>query len=260
LAYQKVIEAVILGLTQGLTEFLPVSSSGHLVLIQHIFGIKAPELFFDTALHLATMVATAIFFRKELGRILGSLFIRGGEGRRYTFMIILSLLPTAVIGLMVQKEFSYIFASLAVVRWALFATALILLLPVFFWIDSGKEITGPRAILIGVVQGIAVIPGLSRSGSTIMAGVISGMSFYDSFKFSFIISIPAIAGAMFLNVVKGNIHTTFPLGALLAGCGMAFVSGYVALVVLKRVVMKKKMHLFAYYLLALVAFTLLFLR
>ncbi len=251
---------MVLGLTQGITEFLPVSSSGHLVIIQHLFGIKASELFFDTALHMATMAATAIFFRKEIGRIVGSLFKKGGEGRRYSFMIVLSLIPTAVIGLLVEKEFYYIFASLDVVRWALLATALILLLPAFFLVDSGKEITGPRAFLIGIAQGIAVIPGLSRSGSTIMTGFLSGMSFYDSFKFSFIISIPAIGGAMFLNLVKGNIHTTFPPASLLAGCGMAFISGYAALLVLKKVVMKKKMHLFGYYLLALVAFTFLFLR
>lgn len=256
----KLIEGLILGLIQGLTEFLPISSSGHLVIAQRIFGISQPELFFDTSLHVATMVATLIFFRKDIIEIARSIPRRDSKGRRYIGYILLSLVPTGLIGLMVEQKFSHVYASLTFVRVALLITAVILIVPHYFWFGENGGVSFPRAFLVGVVQGIAVLPGLSRSGTTIMAAVISGVNYQEAFRFSFLISIPAISGATLLQVSRGAVHSTYTISALFAGCGAAFLSGYFSLFLLKEMVKKNRLHIFGYYLVALVLLSLVVIR
>jgi undecaprenyl-diphosphatase len=251
---------VFLGLLQGVTEFLPVSSSGHLVLFQHIFGIKEPELFFDILLHVATLAATVLFFRNELTEIIRSSVRRDKHGLTYLYQVFIATIPTILIGFFIAQHFEYVFASLAVVRIGFMATALILIIPVLFPLKSNGEITGLRAFLIGTVQGLSVIPGLSRSGSTIMTGVISGVNFQSSFTFSFILSIPAIIGATIHHVINGKISTTFSVPAMVLGFLAAFFSGYLSLAILKKVIIKMKMHLFGYYLIALILLTFIFVR
>lgn len=255
---QKILEAVFLGLLQGVTEFLPVSSSGHLVLFQHLFGLREPELFFDILLHVATMTATVFFFRRELAEIIGSSIHGGKNGIAYLYHVLIATIPTVLIGLVVSEKFGSIFASLKVVRAAFLVTALILVIPVLIPVKTEGEVTGLRAFLIGTVQGMSVIPGLSRSGTTIMAGVMTGINYRSSFTFSFIASIPAIFGAVILHVFTGNISSTFSVPAMVLGFVAAFFSGYLSLVILKRVIIKMKMYLFGYYLLALFFFTLVF--
>lgn len=255
---QKILEAVFLGLLQGVTEFLPVSSSGHLVLFQHLIGLREPELFFDILLHVATMTATVFFFRRELSEIIRSSITGGKSGIAYLYHVLIATIPTVIIGIVVSEKFGSIFASLKVVRIGFLVTALILAIPVLISVKTEGEVTGLRAFLIGTVQGLSVIPGVSRSGATIMAGVMTGVNYRSSFTFSFIASIPAIFCAVILHIFNGNISSSFSVPAMVLGFVAAFFSGYLSLVILKKVIIKMKMHLFGYYLLALFFFTLIF--
>lgn len=252
-------QAIFLGFLQGVTEFLPVSSSGHLVLFQHLFGIVEPELFFDTVLHFATMMATIIFFRKDIADIFRKISRGEQGGKAYLAFVVFALIPTAILGFTVAKNFSSIFSSMMVVRISFLATAAILMLPRFLPLKKERELNGSRAFLIGLAQGISVIPGLSRSGSTIVVGVLSGVNFQESFRFSFILSIPAIMGAMTLNAAEGILTTSFPFSAVAGGFIAAFFSGYLSLAILKRVIIGMKLHVFGYYLFALFLFTVIFL-
>lgn len=255
---QKILYALFLGLLQGVTEFLPVSSSGHLVLFQRLFGLKEPELFFVVLLHLATMAATVFFFRNELSGIIRSGARREKSGLTYLSYILVAMIPTLLIGFVIANNFESIFASLNVVRFAFFATALILIVPSLFSPNPAGDVTGLRALLIGTMQGLAVIPGLSRAGWTIMTGVVSGVNLQSSFTFSFILSIPAIASAVILHIAQGRFSTTFSVPAMALGFAAAFFSGYLSLAILKKVVMRMKMHYFGYYLLALILITIAF--
>ncbi len=252
---QKILYAIFLGLLQGVTEFLPVSSSGHLVLFQRLFGLKEPELFFDVLLHLATMAATVFFFRNDLSGIIRSAARREKSGLTYLSYILVATIPTLLIGFATARNYESVFASLNVVRAGFFATALILIVPSFLPHNPEGEVTGLRALLIGTMQGLSVIPGLSRSGSTIMTGIIMGVNQQSSFTFSFILSIPAIASAVGLHVAQGRFSTTFPVPAMVLGFAAAFFSGYLSLAILRKVVLRMKMHYFGYYLLALILVT-----
>jgi len=250
-------EAIVLGLLQGVTEFLPVSSSGHLVLLQKIFGVHEPQLAFDTVLHSATMMATLIFFWKDLKNILSGFIRRERESGRYLLSIIAALIPTAAIGLIIEKEANFFFGSALVVGISFAVTGCVLLLS--YIIKKGDELLpGPiKGFLIGLVQGLAVIPGISRSGTTIVAGMSLGLEPEESFRFSFLISIPAIAGAMLLNVLGEWSASQFSTVAVAAGFACAFLSGYASLALLKRTIITRKLHFFALYLFATSLLTLL---
>lgn len=255
---ENVVEATVLGLLQGITEFLPISSSGHLVLFQYLFGVEEPELFFTVVLHVATMAATVIFFRKDLKEIAGGAMRREECGLSYVKQIVIASIPTMVIGLIVANRFTYIFSSVKLVRFAFLATALVLFVPSYLPLKRGGGVTGWRAVLIGTVQGISVVPGFSRSGWTIVAGAVSGVDFAESFRFSFLLSIPAISGAMALNLAESNFSTTYSATAMVFGFVAAFFSGYASLGILKRVIVRMKLHYFGYYLMLLFLLMVLF--
>ena len=258
-----VIQAMVLGIVQGLTEFLPVSSSGHLVLGQNLFGLKEPELLFDVVVHVGTLLAVLIVFRRDIinlvrelsaaPRVLSGPAGFGGAWRerpefRMLVLIIIGSVPTGLIGVFFKDLFEALFASTLAVGISLLITGAVLFLT--RRIDaSGREITGFRpvdALIIGTAQGLAITPGISRSGLTIGSGLILGLDRELAARYSFLLSIPAILGALFLEL-KSASGGSFGIPELGAGFAAAMVSGLAALLLLLRLVRRGKLHYFAYY-------------
>lgn len=261
-----IIQAFVLGIVQGLTEFLPISSSGHLVLVQHLYGLREAELSFDVSVHVGTLAAVILYFRQDILDILGSL-MRALPGMRahgttpdsdrpsvrLAGLIVLGSVPTAVIGLALHGIADRLFASPLITGVMLLLTGALL----FATrpnrqrrTDAGRPLEGltiKDALVIGLVQGLAVMPGISRSGSTIAVGILTGIRHETAARFSFLLSIPAVAGAALL-VLKdalgqGGIH----LPTCLLGGLTAMLVGYAALALLVFLVQKGRLYLFAPY-------------
>jgi undecaprenyl-diphosphatase len=255
-----VFKAILLGILQGATEFLPVSSSGHLVLAQQVLGLRESELAFDILLHLGTLLAVLLFLRREIAEVLGSLFRRGPEdqdepwGRRDLLLMAASTVPTAVIGYAfhdaVEKGVSVREVGIAY----LVLTAILLISNLRFRHKMDPERIDLReAFAIGIVQGMAVLPGLSRSGSTIALALVLGIGASRSAKYSFFISIPAILGAAALHLhMGGSVLPPFLPSTL--GFLLSLVVGYIALTVVERLVTRGKLLRFAPYTFLLAVF------
>ena len=245
------LQALWLGILQGLTEFLPVSSSGHLVLGQNILGVNQPDLLFDVAVHVGTLVAVLFCFREDIVSILRGLWAKDDqarEGRRLLFLIVVGSVPTALIGLLFKDQFEALFSSLSAVGVALLVTGGLLMATRFAPQGRrGLNATGPgRALLVGLFQGLAITPGISRSGATISAGLYLGLDRRLAAHFSFLLSIPAILGALALEL-KDVEFSTVAVSPLLLGGVAAALSGYFALKVLLKVVQKGRLYWFAPY-------------
>jgi undecaprenyl-diphosphatase len=252
-------KAILLGILQGLTEFLPVSSSGHLVIAQHLLGLRGPELAFDLLLHLGTVLAIMVFLRREISGMIGSLFRRdsGFEthawGARDILLIIVSSIPTAIIGLAL-KDFVETRIALRGVAWSYLVLSLILLMSNLRFrhkLDP-ERISVWDAVAIGIAQGVAVLPGLSRSGTTISLALMLGIGASRSAKYSFLISLPAIIGAAVLTLYQGV--SALP-GSLPSCAGFLFslCTGYLALLFVERLVTRGRFIRFAPYTLLLAA-------
>ena len=252
-------QALLLGLVQGLTEFLPVSSSGHLAIGREILGVEASgDLVFEVVVHAATVLATIVVFRKEIVRLLAGLFkFRYNDETDYILKICLSMIPVLFVGLFLKDKVEALFSSLLVVGLALMVTAALL----FFSdrISAGKtaetQDDGPRngigwlqAFLIGIGQAFAVIPGLSRSGTTISTGLLCGVRRESVAQFSFLMVLVPILGEAFLDVVGGDLAaSSIGLFPLLVGFLAAFVSGLFACKVMIALVKRAKLTWFALY-------------
>ncbi|MEW6719982.1 MAG: undecaprenyl-diphosphate phosphatase [Thermodesulfobacteriota bacterium] len=254
-----VLEAALLGAIQGATEFLPVSSSAHLFLAQHLLGLRQPELAFDLLLHLGTLAAVVVFLRGELFQILRSLFRSEPDpwsapsdwGRRDLWLGILASIPTAAIGFAFHDivETGITLRGIGL-RYLVLTTLLLLTLARFRYKDEPDRIEWWEALLIGTVQGLAVFPGLSRSGSTIILALLLGIGPMKAAKFSFLLSIPAILGGTVFTMLKGvsGLH-----GAAVSTAGflVAMATGYAALILVEGLVVRGRFHRFAPYTLAL---------
>ncbi len=271
----SILAAIILGLIQGATEFLPVSSSGHLALAQFFLGAEEPNRLFDIVLHVGTLVAIVAFYRKEIWEILRDIKDAIVEkdfnkwGVKLSAIVIIASFPTAILGLAIEKYLPKDINTLAyLVCGLLILNGFILVLNKFApnpEVEEEKTLMRfPfwKAILLGIAQGFAVFPGISRSGTTITAALFFGISRTEAAMLSFLLSIPAILGALILKfdmaMFAGNDSATpFLLGALIAA-----VSGYIFLTALVALLKKAKFHYFAWYcwILAGVCLTFLFLR
>ncbi|RMF47586.1 MAG: undecaprenyl-diphosphate phosphatase [Deltaproteobacteria bacterium] len=247
------IHAIWLGLLQGLTEFLPVSSSGHLVIAQHFLpGFDQPGVLFDVLLHAATMLAVCLYFRRELTALLTSLPGRTPEQRghrRLLGMILLASVPTAAIGLGFEDLFLSLFDSLKTVAVMLLVTGLLLLVAERLRRD-GRPLTGINALdalLVGTVQGFAIIPGISRSGSTIAALLLRGVDGEAAARFSFLLALPAVGGATLLSLKDLGKVPAGDLPAYLTGALVAFLVGLGAIHLLMGVIRKRRLSWFAIY-------------
>lgn len=247
------LQSIFLGLLQGATEFLPVSSSGHLLLAQRLFGIREPELAFDLLLHLGTLVAVLFFLRSEIASIVSSLFRRNpwatqsGWGRRDIWLAIVASIPTGIIGVVFHKtvETGLTFGGVGA-RYLVLTTLLLLTNLQLRHKADPDRIEWWEAAAIGVIQGLAVFPGLSRSGSTIILALLLGIAPRRAAKFSFLISVPAILGGAIFTLGKGV--SRLPGVALsVTGFLVALVVGYLALLLVERLVVKGRFQRFAPY-------------
>ncbi len=250
------LETVFLGALQGLTEFLPVSSSGHLVLAQGLLGWREPAVSFDVMLHLATMAATLVYFRREIVSLLAEWLqgFAGGdrrdtEGWRTGWAVLAGSVATVAVVLLVKPFVEKAFTSPLAVGVSLLATACVL------WFGSNIR-TGNRRLSVatglwtGLAQAVAVFPGLSRSGLTIVTGLKRGLAPETAFAFSFFLSLPAIAGATLLqalDVPEGLSFFSRLPAEWAAGMAAAFITGLASLALLRRVVLRGRWRGFAVY-------------
>jgi len=239
------LQAVILGIVQGITEWLPISSSGHLVIFQQFFGLDVP-VFFDILLHVGILGVVFVFFRKDILKLIKAIIHRDFQseyGRLFIFIFFGSI-PTAIIGLVFHKLLISFFSNILVVGIALIATGTFL----FFCErrEDKKELTIQESLLIGLAQGLAIIPGISRSGSTIGIGLLRGINRDKLVRFSFLLSVPAIFGAGLFesrNIVFSQIEW-FPF---LSGMIVSGIVGYFSLKFLIRFIKERKLKWFSYY-------------
>lgn len=228
-------QAVILAIVQGITEWLPISSSGHLAIIQHIFGIS-PPLFFDIALHLGTLISVVVYFRKD---ILGLI-----HRKDWLAYIIIASIPTAIIGFSMKGFFASFFSNMLLVGIALLLTGTFLYFTKFA--KQRKELSPTSSFIVGIAQGLAIAPGISRSGATIGAGMLLGIDRNTAARFSFLLSIPAILGATAFEAVDISLQS-IDLGPTVLGIAVAAVVGYLSIGFLLDIIRKGSFSIFAYY-------------
>jgi undecaprenyl-diphosphatase len=247
------IHALLLGLLQGATEFLPVSSSGHLAIAQYfIDGFNQPGVLFDVVLHCGTLCAVLIYFWQDVRSLLTAPWAKGTEGierRRLLGLIIAGSVPTAVIGLTFKDLLTSLFHNIPLVCAMLLVTGTLLFLAER-WRHGQRQqhqLTLKDALVTGLVQGFAILPGISRSGSTIAALLFRGVDGAVAARFSFLLSMPAVAGAALLSLRDVDGLAAGQLALYLAGGGMAFVSGLLSIHLLMAVVRKRRLAAFALY-------------
>lgn len=259
----SVIQGILLGILQGVAEFLPISSSGHLQVVQTLFGLEDVPLLFDVFLHLATLLAVCLFFWKKIwkllkcfGRWISRKPVLDDEekaGRRTVLAIVISSVFTAVIGIITSKFIPEM--PVKVICGGFLVTAALLIVSAYIPVKSeptdvnSSAINLRQSIGIGIMQGIGTLPGISRSGSTIAGALFCGVDRKTAGEYSFIVSIPAILGAFILEVKDlGEVSSSIGAAPVIAGCAAAFAVGYISLAFLLKLIRKGKLQWFAAYL------------
>ena len=255
------LKTIILGLIQGLTEFLPISSSGHLVIFGQLLGEAVNNITLDIFLHFGTLLAIILFYRTDLIRLLRALihlpvYLKNrkaleppvAEDLNLIFYICIGTIPAVIVGLLLNDWIESVFQNPKTTSGFLVITGLIL------WLNrlaKNRQIpmTFAFAVIIGVAQAIAILPGISRSGITITAALLLGMRQEDAAQFSFFLAIPAIAGAVVLTIIKHGISIITALNwvPILIGVSVALISGYAAILVLIKILRREKFYYFSYY-------------
>jgi len=268
-----ILQGIFLGFLQGVAEFLPISSSGHLALAQNLLGLQEVPLLFDVFLHVATLAAVILFFRRQVGELLCAFGrwitrrplsdgIKGSSGltctdeaaRKTVVAIIIATVVTGAIGVIVEKKLSEL--PVKAICGGFIFTALVLIVSSLIEKKGAKKgdiaskgISWKQSLFIGFAQGVGTLPGISRSGSTIAGGLLSGVNRTDAGEFSFIVSIPAIIGAFILELKDlGSVSSEIGAVPVAAGCITAFVVGYASLTWLMRIIRRGKLEWFACYL------------
>jgi undecaprenyl-diphosphatase len=232
------LQGLILAFVQGITEFLPVSSSGHLNLLQHLFGLKS-SLTFDIFLNTATLFSVLFFFRNKIKYFFDNLLY-----------IIIGSIPAGLVGVLFKKQIAIIFADVKLLPYFFLVTAIFLLITKFL-LPKSEKLDVKKALIIGFFQAAAILPAVSRSGSTIFAGLLMGLSTIEAFNFSFCLFIPASIGAIVLDLKDLTISGTFFTPVYLLSFIITAIVGYFALSVLKKILAGGKFWYFGIYLLIL---------
>lgn len=255
----SIIQGILLGMLQGVAEFLPISSSGHLAVAQNLFGLSEVPLLFDIFLHLATLAAVCLYFWRKIWKLLKSLgrWISRKEltdddkvNLQMIIAIILSTIVTGVIGVVTSKFIPEM--PIKVVCAGFIVTSILLIISSILEKRSSNRTLVPtkfQSLFIGLMQGIGTLPGISRSGSTIAGAMMCGVNRDVAGDYSFIISIPAILGAFILELKDlGEVSETVGGAPIVAGCAASFAVGYISLVYLMKMIRKGKLQWFAAYL------------
>ena len=264
----SMIQGIVLGVFQGIAEFLPISSSGHLAVLQHLFGLEDVPLLFDVFLHLATLLSVVLFFRKKIWELLCS-FVRifvpaknldevqienQKENKKYILAIILATIVTGIMGVISSKfvenvPVKFICAGFIVTAVLLVLSSVVEKKSGIISGDEKKSVTWIQALIIGFAQGVGTLPGISRSGSTISGALFCGVPRSRAGEFSFIVSIPAILGAFILEAKDlGEVASSIGFDVVIGGCAAAFASGYLSLTWLMKLIKKGRLEWFACYL------------
>ena len=245
------LEAIILGIVQGLTEFLPVSSSGHLEIVKELLNVEAqePNLLMTVVLHAATALSTIVIFRKDIKEILvGLVQFKWNEEFKFSLKIILSMVPAACVGLLFEDEIEQLFGGqILLVGSMLLITGLLL-----FLADKAKKtdqkVNFSNALVIGISQAIAILPGISRSGATISTSVLLGVDREKAARFSFLMVVPLILGKMSKDILSGDLLVdNSGILPLSLGFIAAFITGLVACKWMMKLVKNSQLKYFAYY-------------
>lgn len=247
-----ILQALILGLVQGLTEFLPVSSSGHLEIGKVLLGVEVKEsLAFTVAVHGATVLSTLVVFRKDIMDLLAGLIkFKFNEETQYILKILVSMIPVGLVGFLFKDEVEGLFeGNLIFVGFMLLLTALLLALSYYVKRNTNRPIGYIDSIIIGIAQAVAVLPGLSRSGSTIATGLMLGNNKAEVARFSFLMVLLPVIGINLLEIIGGNLSSQQGIGfwPVLTGFLAAFISGYLACSWMISIVKKGKLIWFAIY-------------
>lgn len=254
------LEVTLLGIIQGLTEFLPVSSSGHLVVGQHLLGLQGEEnVLFDVVLHVGTILSVIVYYRRDLLDLIKGIFVpppavTGAETeptpRRFLLYLILATIPTGLIGVIGKKTIEAAFDNLLGVGICFLLTAFILFTTRFTTRRATESLSGWKSLFVGIAQGVAVLPGISRSGATISAALALRINPLLAARYSFLLSIPAVSGAALLKGLEADWSSIDPT-AYLTGLLISFLIGFFALKLLIRLVNRGQLHWFGLYCLIL---------
>ena len=239
-------QAIFLGAIQGLTEFLPISSSGHLVIFQNLFNLQ-PDLFFSVLVHVGTLGAVILFFKKKIIWLIGGFFRRDKEALSFSKLVIIGSLPIGVIGFLGEPLVRVVFGSLKIVFFSFLVTAGLLFLTKLKKEKGLRKLNTKNSFIIGLWQGLAVLPGISRSGATITAGLRQGIKMSEAFEFSFLLSLPAILGALALEITRLSHFSIEAFFGGFLGMIVSGVTGYLALGLLRKTLLAKKLWLFGVY-------------
>ena len=251
------LQSILLGLIQGVTEFFPISSSGHLVLFQTLFGMEAADhIFYNIVVHFATLLAILIYFKADILSLIKGVFAKDKYQLNLAKNIMIATIPVVIIGLLLGDFIGDFFSNYKTVGFMMALTAIFFLLSdkLYHKVIHDFSFSWKQALLIGISQSIAIIPGVSRSGTTLSTGLLLGLDREKSAEFSFLIAIPAISGATVLYLLKLLSNPTpdlLPFSILLSGFLAAFVSGYLSIKFLMQLYKKYSLKAFSVYLLIL---------
>jgi len=246
-------QVIVSGVVQGITEFLPISSAGHLVILHHFFGIKTPQVALDVLLHVGTLLAVVVFFSRDIKEI----FV---NNKRFGLLVLIGSIPTFLIGFLCAQVFEAMFTNIKIVGACLGTTGVWLFIG--NWAIRRRDaVPAPgngklklwQALIVGTAQGLALMPGISRSGATISTGALCGLNKDLAFRYSFLLLIPATLGAFLYKIVDTEIVFSFSWASL-AGMTIAFLIGMFSLKVLYTAVKRSRLYIFGMYCMALSLF------
>lgn len=240
-------DAIILGVLQGLTEFLPISSSGHLVLAQAILKVKQSGVSFEILVHLGSLLAVLVYFRSRIFALLKSLWVSSmKQERRMVLYLIVATVPAVIAALLFKDLFERAFSKPVLAAVMLFVTGVVLT-STRFYASGAKKMNWLSAVVIGISQALAIIPGISRSGFTISAGMASGVKPSEAAEFSFILSIPAIAGAVVFKADELMSISQDIIGQYLIGVAITFLASLFAVYAVLATIRRGKFLYFGFY-------------
>lgn len=233
-------QVIVLAVVQGLTEFLPISSSGHLAIFQIFFGINEPVIFFDILLHLGSLVAILIFFRKKILKIFSG---------RYLTLLVLGTIPAVIFSLLFDKKIEATFTSLEIIGVLFIINSFLLLSTKFVkqQVKNINQVTSKNAVVIGIFQAIAILPSISRSGATITSALWQGFSPQDAFEFSFFLAIPAMIGALLFKLKDFALYTDNNLFLGFVGMMISAIVSFFALGILQKILKSANFFWFGVY-------------
>jgi len=240
----NIVDIVILGILQGITEFLPVSSSGHLVLAQYLLGIESPGNTLEVLFHIGTLFSVFYVFNKDIKSIVISLNEKPTQ--KLVIYIIIATIPAVIIGLIFKSHIINLFSSIVPVGYALLSTGVILILSINFK-NKNKSLSYLYSLLIGLAQAVAIIPGISRSGTTISISMLLGIPPKEAARFSFLLSIPVIIGAGLLGFLELESYGLLTPKFIITGILTSFIVGTLSLKILLKILEVGRFHFFGIY-------------